>query len=174
MPESLLTPSSILMFGRILSDLTLSGSSSANSSGASFLSNQVGTSDAGLARIYGFSFDGQYVDLAPPAIFLVHGKGKKPEKSVELSGIPFTDEDFASDIKVWTYDKSDISIRLDPLSGTLEDILLASELGDMGSFAGAQARGAQARGAQARGAQARGAQARGAQARGAQARGSSD
>ncbi len=171
MAESLLTPSSVLMFGRVLSDLKLSGSSTASSGGGGFLSSQIGASNAKLARIYGFSFDGQYIDLVPPAIFLVHGNGTKPKKDLDLSGIPLTDEDFATDIMVWTYDKSDLSIRLDPLSGTLEDILLAYELGDMGSFAGAQARGAQARGAQARGAQARGAQARGAQARGAQARG---
>ena len=175
MAESLLSPSSVLMFGRVLSDLKLSGSSTAGSGTSGFLSKQVSAKGAGLARIYGFSFDGQYIDLAPPAIFLVHGNGSKPDRSLDLSGIPFTDEEFATDIMVWTYDKSDLSIRLDPLSGTLEDILLAYELGDgVTTFGGQHARGQHARGQHARGQHARGQHARGQHARGQHARGNTD
>ena len=174
MPESLLSPSSVLMFGRVLGDLQINPTASSGSSGNSLLSNQLGAGNARLARIYGFSFEGQYVDVLPPAIFLVHGDGDKADDTIEVSGMAFQDEEFAPDVRVWSYDKNDLSIRLDPMSGTLEDILLAYEFaGDMGSFAGASARGASARGASARGASARGASARGASARGASARGAS-
>lgn len=174
MPESLLSSSNILMFGRVLGDLQINPTASSGSSGNSFLNNQLTAGNARLARIYGFSFEGQYVDVVPPAIFLVHGDGDPAGEAIEASGLAFQDEEFASDVQVWSYDKNDISMRLDPMSGTLEDILLAYEFaGDTASFAGASARGASARGASARGASARGASARGASARGASARGAS-
>jgi uncharacterized protein YjbI with pentapeptide repeats len=154
-----------------------------------FLQGQLSTPGAKFARIYGFSFEGQYFDVNPPAIFLVHGDGSDPEAyrpgtnlpearvsrapaDADRTGVAYTDSSFSEDIKVWSYDKSDFTMRLDPASGSFEDILLAVELdGDMGGFAGANARGANARGANARGANARGANARGANARGANARG---
>ena len=158
----------------------------------SFLQEQLSASGAKFARIYGFSYEGQYFDLNPPAIFLVHGDGSDPEAyrpgtmlpdarvsrapaDADRTGVAYTESSFSEDIRVWSYDKSDFTMRLDPSSGTFDDVLLAYELGDdMGGFAGAHARGAHARGAHARGAHARGAHARGAHARGAHARGNSD
>jgi hypothetical protein len=80
--------------------------------------------------------------LARPAIFLVHGDGDDPEAprpttdprvarapaDADQIGIAYTDRAFADDIKVWSYDKGDFSLRLDPESGPLEQILLAAEL----------------------------------------------
>jgi hypothetical protein len=98
-----------------------------------------------LARIYAFSYEGHYYDLAKPAIFLVHGPGSDPEawrpatslpdarvdrapSDADRSGIARTSTSFAEDMRVWSYDKGDFSIRLDSESGTLEQILLQAEL----------------------------------------------
>jgi hypothetical protein len=98
-----------------------------------------------LARIYGFSFEGHYYDLARPAIFLVHGPGNDPEAfrpgtersesrgdrapaDADRTGVANTASSFSHDIRVWSYDKGDFSIRLDPESGPLEQILLQAEL----------------------------------------------
>ncbi|MGH1481935.1 MAG: hypothetical protein ACRBM6_24915 [Geminicoccales bacterium] len=149
MTETLLSPSSIQIFGRVLGDLTID--TSAHADAASFLGSKLKANGAKLARIYGFSVDGQYVDVVPPAIFLVHGSGTKPTATIDLSGIAYTDDKLATDVMVWSYDKDDFTLRLDPSSGTFGEVLLSYELDDAGAFAGAQARGAQARGAQARG-----------------------
>lgn len=209
MAETLLSPSNVLLYGRILLDLEIKKLASVQprklpvSEGGTvtekespippappklgqnkFLQEQF-SDDAKFARIYGFSYEGSYYDVAPPAIFLVHGPGTDPEEirpsadrisrapaDADRTGIAYTDSSFAEDIRVWSYDKGDFTVRLDPSSGTFDDVLLSYELGgDMGSFAGANARGANARGANARGANARGANARGANARGANARG---
>ncbi len=171
MTESLLSPSGVIIFGRVLGGLTLDRDGIPDTK--SFLGSRLKADNAKFARIYGFSFEGQYVDIVPPAIFLVHDDGTPAENSADVSGLAFQDETFASGIMMWSYDKDDFTMRLDSSSGTFEDVLLSSELGggDMGSFAGANARGANARGANARGANARGANARGANARGANARG---
>ena len=219
MVESLLSPSNVLLYGRVVTDLTIGQqpdpeipeqpapppiqTTVTSQEGApvqgdvplppppskagqnKFLLRQLEADNAGFARIYGFSYEGCYFDLAPPAIFLVHGPGTDPEEirpdvrrisrapaDADRTGVAYTDSSFSEDMRVWSYDKSDFTMRLDPASGSFEDILLAVELGDdVGAFAGAHARGAHARGAHARGAHARGAHARGAHARGAHARG---
>jgi hypothetical protein len=98
-----------------------------------------------LARIYGFSFEGHYYDLAKPAIFLVHGPGNDPEAfrpdtarpnsrvdrapaDADRTGVGSSASSFSHDIRVWSYDKGDFSIRLDPESGPFEQILLQAEL----------------------------------------------
>ena len=46
-----------------------------NLGGNQFLRAQLNAPNAGFARIYGFSFEGHYYDLAKPVIMLVHGPG---------------------------------------------------------------------------------------------------
>jgi hypothetical protein len=172
--ESLLTPSGIKLFGREFKALTLADVPPKIRSGNNFLHEQLAADGARLARIYGFSYQGQYFDLASPVVFLVHKEGVAPTKAAGSTGIAAKDWDFAGDILMWEYDQADFTVRIDIESGPLEDLLLAAELdsgmAEVGS-AGAHARGAHARGAHARGAHARGAHARGAHARGAHARG---
>jgi hypothetical protein len=172
MPETLLSPSNILLYGRVLADVLLEHpAAEANNPGQGpdepvpdppqappklgenrFLQRQL-TAHADdenrsprLARIYGFSYEGHYYDLARPAIFLVHGPGNDPEAfrpgaannleirgdrapaDADRTGIAYTASSFSHDIKVWSYDKGDFSIRLDPDSGPLEQILLLAEL----------------------------------------------
>lgn len=169
MTESLLSPSTVFVFGRVIGGLTLD--QSAIDDNGSFLGKQLNAAKAKLARIYGFSFEGQYVDVLPPAIFLVQGDGVAAGSDADISGLAFQDETFASGMMMWSHDKDDFTMRLDTFSGTFEDVLLAPELDDMMAFGGTAARGTAARGTAARGTAARGTAARGTAARGTAARG---
>jgi len=226
--ESLLSPSNMLLYGRVLTDLTLTFKApptGLNSAGTkvqpaadiqpppcapedqrlplppqpprmgsnNFLQGQLSAPGAKLARIYGFSYEGQYFDLTPPAIFLVHGDGSDPEAfrpgttlpdartsrapaDADRTGVAYTDSSFSEDMRVWSYDKGDFTMRLDPMSGTFDDVLLGYEFDNMAAldFAGTTARGTTARGTTARGTTARGTTARGTTARGTTARGFGD
>lgn len=149
MPETLLTQSAVKMYGRPLYGLTLNPALSTGSELGfnKFLKQQVqGTPTCGsenmpgLARIYAFSFEGAFYNLPRPAIFLVHGKGNpiggqgtfddKTSSPAVLqdSGIPAREFVFETDVVYWEYDKDDISLRLDSISGTLDDILIEASL----------------------------------------------
>lgn len=200
MKETLLNPSGILLYGRELKDLQLKFEKPSNKppeegpevakegqtgdaspvprlGDNNFLQNQLSASGARLARIYGFSFEGHYYDLAVPAIFLVHGPGSDPEAlrpgpalphgrwsrapaDADRTGVANQDYSFSHDMRVWAYDKNDYSIRLDVETGTFEEILLEAALGADGSqasYSGAKVRGAKVRGAKVSGAKVRGA-----------------
>src|SRR3984885_7416547 len=79
--ETLLTPSSIKLFGRVVSSLKYINDTAGSGLGANkFLQRQLeleGNKDnpPTLARIYAFSFEGAYYELPRPPIFLVHGSG---------------------------------------------------------------------------------------------------
>lgn len=119
--------------------------------------------DARLARIYGFSYEGQYFDLAVPAIFLVHGEGAIAERPVgdrprasrapevaDRSGTGAQEHSFSDDMRVWSYDKGDFSLRMDVDAGPLDQILLEAELAletAQAQHSGARVSGARARGA---------------------------
>jgi hypothetical protein len=141
MSEKLANVSMILLFGRAVDDIQLGGrgggktssqgdSKSLRHKGAShFLTEQMAASDSCLARIYAFAYEGHYYELSKAVLFLVRGKGEDVTTStVELTGVAASARRFAPDIKVWAYDKSDLSIRLDPETGTFEQILLEAEL----------------------------------------------
>ena len=74
MDETLLTGSRVWLFGRIMKDITLDPK---EISGRGALAKALKSDDAALARIYAFGFEGHVVQLAKPAIFLVHGEGEK-------------------------------------------------------------------------------------------------
>ena len=138
-----------------------------------------------FARIYGFSYEGNYYDLPRPALFLVHGEGdlvtqdpadprlvpfpSRAPAPTSLTGIAAAGYDFADGLRVWSYDKGDYTIRMDVETGMFEDVLLDARF-DGGGPGGLDARGMNARGMNARGMNARGMNARGMNARG----GSSD
>ena len=183
MPETLLSPSTILLYGRELEDLKLEftplpdtpekknkDSPPPRMSANDFLQDQLGAFEKDskrsprFARIYGYSYEGHYYDLARPTIMLVHGPGTDPEgprppavprvsrapADVDRTGVAGMAGSYSEDIQVWSYDKADFSIRLDPDSGPLEQILLETELATeelQASYSGAHARvsGAHAR-----------------------------
>ena len=194
--ETLLSSSGVLLFGRVLLDVELKNinydSEIANRKdvpprrGAHrLLQSQLAAEGAQFARIYGFAYEGCYYDLARPVVYLVHGEGMSPEAvtsgsetsdkppgSVDGIGVAIEGGDFATDIRVWAYDKADVTVRMEVDTGALEDLLLGAELGDDASFvSGANVRGANVRGANVRGANVRGANVRGANVRGANVRG---
>ena len=178
--ETLLSPSNILLYGRVLQDLTFqfapppttippetgegSEAGPPRLGDNNFLQRQLNAADVNFARIYGYSYEGEYYDLAKPAIFLVHGEGTAaggpfPADAARVARAP-ADADrtgtagqtgsFAEDMMVWSYDKADFSIRLDAETGPLEQILLEAELISeemLASVSGAHARvsGAHAR-----------------------------
>ena len=141
MPETLLTPSSIKLYGRAMTSLKLVHNMDRGSSHNNFLQQQLNADDALLARIYGFTFEGTYYPLPKPAIFVVHGDGQPlgnwddPSSTVDQAGVASRDWEFskaadlkAPDLRYWEYEKGDFSLRLDTEAGPLEDILLAAAL----------------------------------------------
>jgi hypothetical protein len=172
--ETLLGVSSVYLFGRPLDDVILRGGAIYGSlqvprpGNNNFLRHQLENVDANnlpdarLARIFSFSFEGAFFELAPPAIFLVHGAGLAPDNppptnaageieykrlsrapgSSARTGLGLQTGAFSMDMRVWVYDKSDHSLRLDAATGTLEQILLSEEAygGGMGRSGGGMGR----------------------------------
>ena len=140
MSEKLMNASTILLFGRLVQDVQIVAATDAKDpkpvprhSANSLLQNEVaqatGQPKRGLARIYAFSYEGHYYDLSKPALFVVHGPGDSPvTPAAEHTGLAASVLEFAPDVRVWAYDKSDLSIRLDIETGTFDQILLEGEL----------------------------------------------
>jgi hypothetical protein len=110
MPETLLSPSNILLYGRVVQDLRVVHLDDSNTpvpppepvpqnetalhdpfapgrkSANNFLADQLGNAYSTLARIYAFSYEGGFYALPQPAIFLVQGAGEPvdPRKIAEL------------------------------------------------------------------------------------------
>jgi uncharacterized membrane protein YgcG len=147
--ESVLSFSSVYLFGRVVSDLKVvtedpdESDRPAASGSNQFLREQFKHPAARLARIFAFSFEGIMYDLARPSLFLVQGTGHdidaplpkgnfarlaRAPGRISRTGVGWQDGDFSMDMRVWIYDKGDFSMRLDVETGTLEHILLNSEL----------------------------------------------
>jgi hypothetical protein len=143
--------------------------------------------DAQFARIYGFSYEGTYYELPDPTLFLVQGEGESatdslpPEQAARApfgpsrSGVASADYQMADDILVWAYDKADYTIRMDAMTGMLEQVLLDIYFGfDSPAISGAKVSGAKVSGAKVSGAKVSGAKVSGAKVSGAKARGPGD
>ena len=150
MAETLLSPSNILLYGRVVDDLSIKPSAHGHSpfiiaraGGVRELESQLTAKNAAIARIYSFSYEGAYYDLPRPALFLVHGQGVlvtnaspksgagagAPGRSIapgepSLTGVAAADFQFADGIMAWSYDKADHTIRMDVETGEFEDVLL--------------------------------------------------
>ncbi|MCL6282676.1 hypothetical protein M3P21_03955 [Ruegeria sp. 2012CJ41-6] len=198
--ESLLSFSEVLLFGRLVDDLTYKNTKNNPKSRNRFLEEQIEECDddnsgkANFARIYGFSYDGVYFELPAPALFLVRGPGKpvneikdKDGNVIEnapgdlasrapndpgRTGVAAADFQFSNDVKVWDYDKSDYTIRMDVMNGQFEEVLLDVYFGvELPSMGGAKVSGAKVSGAKVSGAKVSGAKVSGAKVSGAKARG---
>lgn len=190
--ETLLSPSNLLLFGREVKDLKIDHAHDHNPfvgarKGANgLLEDQIteqssdDAESARFARIYGFSFEGTYYDLPRPVLFLVHGEGEDAEEKGSTgraarapddpsrSGMAAADHSFAENLKVWSYDKADHTIRMDVETGTFEQVLLNIFFAEGG---GARVSGAMVGGAMVGGAMVGGPNVRGAMVGGAMLRG---
>ena len=150
--ESVLGLQAVYLFGKEISDLTIVGADPNDEvrlerkGDNNFLRKQFKHRDAKLARIFAFSYEGYMYELARPSLFLVHGPGDDPDAPapgnadlqrlsrapgrIVRNGVGRQSGEFSMDIKVWVYDRSDFSMRLDVETGTFEHILLNAELDD--------------------------------------------
>ncbi len=131
MPETLLSETTIHLFGRAVTDLTLNTKAYANASGA--VANAIKAGKPTIARIYAFAFQNEYFDLASPALFIVQGAGVAVNQaSMDLTGYAGSPPNLNPDLRVWTHERSDLSIRLDIMAGSFDRILLEYELAEGG------------------------------------------
>jgi len=193
--ESLLHASNIFLFGVVVEDIELSdavrsgriaklpGRKGSNN----LLGDQFYRRNSKFARIYAFSYEGAFYELPWPVLFLVHGKGKqvspgnapgnlaaRAPNNPSVTGLSAADFQFSDDVRFWSYDKADYTIRMDVETGMFQQLLLDVMFdgdGFGGGVSGASVRGASVRGASVRGASVRGASVRGASVRGASVRG---
>ena len=158
MAETLGSHATVVLFGRVVEDLTIvqdKKKSARSGSGAN-----------AIARIYGYSFGGSYYEMAGPVLFAVHGNGDAVSK-VEVPGPTASDDKFYKSLRCWSYDKSDATMRLDIDSGSFEQVLLSDDVdGGMG-VSGARVSGARVSGARVSGARVSGARVSGARVSGA-------
>ena len=117
--ETLLAPRLIRLFGRKFEGLELRPLAEADLKKlkgppfANLLNEALYRPGAGLARIYGFSYEGRYYKLPSPQIFVVHGDGVEvkpgfdPTESFGISGVEYKAEYFAEGVFMWPYDQAD-------------------------------------------------------------------
>ncbi len=163
MPEKLNSHGQVVLFGKLVDDLTIG-------TPPSTITEDTQT----IARIYGYSFGGTYFELAGPVLFSVHGEGASVS-TAQVPGPELDDDDpFYKSLKVWTYDHFAQTTRMDVESGTFEQLLL-SDGGDGGpGVSGARVSGARVSGARVSGARVSGARVSGARISGARLSGARD
>lgn len=133
--ESLFAPSTVRLFGRLFEGLKLGEfgiNPDANAPLLRLLSHEDASRRARLARIYGYSYLGNYYKLLEPTVFLVQGDGTPvtPGQTpipLSVTGVEFKDEVFAQEVRMWAADQQDMAVRIDVTIGWLKDILLESE-----------------------------------------------
>ena len=131
MPEPLLAATSVKLFGQVVLGLTLDLTAAGGGDDGPFkgLAGKLKVADPQLARIYGFSHDGVYFDLARPAIFLVRGPGTPVTNDLPVTGVVAMPPALAGSVTAWDYDRDDFSLRIDLDIGPIDRILLDAELG---------------------------------------------
>lgn len=138
--ETLLAPSTIRLFGRKFTGLAIGdlglGAASTNPLVQRLTAAKAGdqkdpANQFGLARIYGFSYLGNYFKLTAPTVLLVWGPGAEMPAgiahplSMDQSGVEFQDESFVKEIRMWAVDQLDLSVRIDLTIGWMRDIFWA-------------------------------------------------
>jgi hypothetical protein len=130
MPETLLSETTIHLFGRVVTDLKLDTRAYGKGAVARAI-KEVGKPT--IARIYAFAFQNEYFDLASPALFVVDGPGVPVnQKLMDPTGLAGAPPQLNPDLMVWTPERHDMSIRLDIMAGSFDRILLDYELADEG------------------------------------------
>jgi hypothetical protein len=86
-----------------------------------------------LARIYGFSYLGNYFKMANPPVLRVYGPGNDviagyEENPMDVLGVEFKNEDFVKGIRMWPADHLDVGVRIDITIGWWREILLDTDM----------------------------------------------
>ncbi|MCV3272841.1 hypothetical protein [Roseobacter sinensis] len=160
MKETIYTSSKIVLFGREVDDLAIVSRSGDDKKTLAFKDDTL------LARIYGFTYDGIYMELATPVLFTVKDNSEKAD-AVPVPGPNPRDKKFFADLRAWIVDKSTDTVRLDVDQGKFEDVLLAAAAEGVGGVSGARVSGARVSGARVSGARVSGARISGARISGA-------
>src|ERR1700735_2066331 len=112
MPEDLYSGGAIRLFGRVYSGLVLGTNKepATPGSGLNLASQLDPKTQPQLARIYGFSYAGNYFKLADPGVLLVPGPGVPLAAGsggvpLEQLGVEFKDETFADTVLMWEQDE---------------------------------------------------------------------
>lgn len=156
MSESILGLTNIVLFGRVVNDISVSGKAHPKKK---------------FARIYGFSHGGVYYNIVGPTMFLVEGDGDEAHKVKEPGPDP-DDKPFYDDLRAWTCNQADATVRLEYETGRFEQVLLGLIDDEMlAEVSGARVSGARVSGARVSGARVSGARVSGARVSGARVSG---
>lgn len=162
MTESIYTSSKIFLFGRIVDDLAAVSTVGDGEDAA------LKKDSKQFARVYGFSYDGIYTEIATPVLFLVNEDEGVDADKAPVPGPNPHNKAFYHVLTAWEVDKSSDTVRLDIDQGKFEDILLAMAAeGIGGGVSGARVSGARVSGARVSGARVSGARVSGARISGA-------
>jgi len=146
--EGLLAPTGVRLFGRDYTGLTIKDLGLNPTSNDPLVTQlrkarpaEGQPADFRLARIYGFSYLGNYFKLAAPIVMLVWGDGIKvpggdPAVTLTILGVDFKAETFAEEVKMWVCDQADISVRIDVSIGTISSLVLDAEMGSDNNITG--------------------------------------
>jgi hypothetical protein len=123
----LFSSSVVRLFGRLIDGVALYPDKlKASLSGGNKQFREELTPDTKLARIYAFSFEGQFNTLPKPMLFFVHGEGVEAQTDTGLANVSLVT--FDSGIMCWKRDKDDFTLRAEIVLGTLDDILIDATL----------------------------------------------
>ncbi len=125
--NDLLAASDIRLFGRTIKDIDFEKSTliAAVTNKQLLASLKESKERLKLARIYAFSFEGQFHTLPKPTIFLVEGDGA--EAKTDMGFVNKSKLDLEG-FRVWKSDKDEVTLRADIVIGTLDDILIDATL----------------------------------------------
>jgi len=135
MAETLLSISEVHLYGEKVTDMTYNDPTKKDKGGKDVIDPKTKKPELlrpikCFVRVFGFGFEDDYYVLDAPIIMLL-----ERDSETKLADL-HTPEDvvkaFPTHIKAWTIDKLDKSVRLDELTGTIEQILLEVELGGGG------------------------------------------
>ena len=150
--ETLFAPSTIRMFGRLFTGLTVGELGLSPHANAPLLAALQKLNPEQikhclkLARIYGYSYQGNYFKLAEPAVFLVYDEGMSVTAGqipipMDEIGVELKDEVFASEIRMWTADGLDMGVRIDISIGWMKELLLNDGMAPADNVTGGQVTG---------------------------------
>ena len=147
--EGLLSPGTIRLFGRPFTGLAVGdlgvSLSRQNPLAAALKAATDAKEGVSLARVYAFTYLGNYFKLAEPLVFLVFGAGEPvPSGTADVEagqlGVETHNVPFAAGIRVWAVDQLDMAVRIEIRVGWMKDLLLSEMSGDSNMTGGGEVR----------------------------------